>query len=439
MRNPQELFRLSATAANLEFINHRVSVAEFAEATLARIAERDPAVGAWAALDSALVRCRSMLIEERAPLGGVLIGVKDVIDTQDFPTCYGSPIYANHRPARNAPVIDLLEAAGAVIVGKTVTTEFATYQPAGTVNPRDFEHTPGGSSSGSAAAVADCHVPVALGTQTAGSVIRPASFCGIVGFKPTFARYSYDGIKRTSPSLDTLGILARGVEDIQLVSQVLDGPGGSWDAGREAAALPLRIGLCRTPWWDAASDSMKRTVLRAAALLAEAGAYVDDIELPKLFESVSDAHQKLMSFELSQSLAPEWRRHPNLLSPILTRTLEAGRALSTAELQAATRTVHLCRLNLCATFADCDVLLTPAALGAAPRGLNATGDPLFCRAWSAAGTPCLTLPAGMDHHLPLGVQLIADVDADAELLRASAWVETVLRSQVRDAELAPRT
>lgn len=432
---PYDYVRLGAREAQAAVAQGRVGVSEIATAGLARIALREPRLRAWAALDESVVLARAAAVSTHALLAGVLVGVKDLIDTRDFPTAYGSPIYAGHRPERDAAAVARLVAAGAVVAGKTVSTEFASFEPAVTRNPHDPEHTPGGSSSGSAAAVADGHVPVALGTQTAGSIIRPASYCGVVGYKPSYGAFPYDGVKVTAPSLDTLGLFARSVADVALVAGVLGNPSPVADRvasnvtplRRDAAASAVpRLALCRTPWWDAASPAMQRAVLDAAATFVAAGATVAELELPATFRGLPDAHRTLMQCELATALAPEFAAQPQLIGPQLAAALRAGAATSISELQSAVRTIRRARREFAALTEDGTVLLMPAAPGAAPRGLESTGDPLYSRAWSAIGAPCLALPAGREGVLPLGLQLVAAVDADATLLRAAAWAETVL-------------
>jgi Asp-tRNA(Asn)/Glu-tRNA(Gln) amidotransferase A subunit family amidase len=397
------------------------------ESALARIAAREPTVGAWTTLGPDDARAQALHVPPRAPLAGVLLGVKDVIDTARLPTECGSPIHAGRRPARDAAALAALVAAGAVVIGKTVTTEFATFHPAATRNPHHPAHTPGGSSSGSAAAVADGHVNVALGTQTAGSIIRPASYCGVVGYKPSYGTFDYDGILVTAPSLDTLGLFATTVADVHRCAAVLDRTGVVGTPASEDGPPP-RVGLCRTPWWSSAEPAMQRLVEHAARRVRAAGASVVEVELPAEFVGLPEAHRLLMEHELASALADARREHRALLSATLTASLDAGASLSIAAAQRARRAIRSARAALPGAFAGCDVLLMPPATGPAPHGVAATGDPIFCRAWSAVGAPCLTLPAGSAGRLPMGVQLVARVDDDRDLLAAARWIEAVLRS-----------
>jgi Asp-tRNA(Asn)/Glu-tRNA(Gln) amidotransferase A subunit family amidase len=385
------------------------SAEERVRACLERIEAREGELRAWAYLDAeaALAQARERDAESpRGPLHGIPVGVKDVIDTADMPTGYGSPIYAGQRPARDADCVAWLREQGAVILGKTVTTEFATYQPPVTVNPHDPERTPGGSSSGSAAAVAAGMVPLAYGTQTAGSVIRPASFCGVVGFKPSHGWASTAGIKRLSARLDTLGTFGRTVADTALL------------AGFEPAEGEARIAWCRTPWIEDAPE-----VVEAAARIGAA-----ELELPPEFAGLADAQATVMAADVARNLGPEYRDHRDLLSEAIRDYIEGGRAVGPGDVEAGLAFGDACRAQLPEVLAGLDALLVPAALGEAPlRSEGHTGDPLPCRAWTFLGVPAisvpgLTGPAGM----PIGVQLVG-LD-EAALLRAAASVEAALKA-----------
>jgi amidase len=374
---------------------------------LARIEAREGELRAWAWLDpdAALAQARARDAEApRGPLHGLPVGVKDVIDTADMPTAYGSPIYEGHRPERDADCVAWLREQGAVILGKTVTTEFATYQPPATVNPHDPDRTPGGSSSGSAAAVAAGMVPVAYGTQTAGSVIRPASFCGVVGFKPRHGWRSTAGVKRLSARLDTLGTFGRTVAD------------AARPAGFEPAAGEPRIAFCRTPWVEEAPEA-EEAARRAGAR---------ELELPPQFASLAAAQETLMAFDVARNLEPEWREHRAGLSQVMQDYIRDAREVPEEEAEAAAALRDQCRSRLPEVLAGLDALLVPAALGEAPlRSEGNTGDPLLCRAWTLLGVPAisvpgLTGPAGM----PVGVQLVGL--NEAAVLGAAKRVEAAL-------------
>ena len=403
-------------------------VEDVVRACLERIAEREAVVGAWACLEPDAVLAEARRLDARGvdgPLRGVPLGVKDIIDTIEYPTTYGSPIYAGHRPAWDAACVARARAAGALVLGKTVTTEFATYFPGKTANPHDPTATPGGSSSGSAAAVADGMVPLAYGTQTAGSVIRPAAYCGVVGFKPSFGRISRAGVKSLSESLDTIGIFARDVADAALFAGVL--------AGRDEAmaaqdALP-RIGVCRTSAAEQAEDAALATLEAAASTLSQRGAQVADHDLPAAFEGLFVAQSEIMAVEAGHALHYEFSNHADRLSAPLQQLLAAGRAVGPARHDAHVALAGQCRAQFHAVFADVDVLMTLSAPGEAPAGLAATGNPVCNRIWTLLGAPCIHLPCATGPRgLPLGVQLVGRPGDDARLLAAAEAVFRVLRA-----------
>jgi amidase len=345
--------------------------------------------------------------------------VKDLIDTADMPTAYGSPIYAGHRPRVDAACVALARAAGALVLGKTVTTEFAWFHPGATANPCNPSHTPGGSSSGSAAAVADCMVPFAFGTQTAGSIIRPASYCGIVGYKPTHGTLPRAGIKPLSDSLDTLGTLTRTVADAALLVSAM--------SGRDLMPKPLRdaprIGICRTPEWDAAQPETMAAMESSVAALARAGARLSEIVLPQGFAGITQAQTDIMNYESHAALACERLQHYAGLSDKLKQLLANAKHCDAARYDAALVSVASCRSRLDEVFAAVDVLLAPSAPGEAPAGLAATGDPVFCRMWTVLHAPAINLPcASGPHGLPVGLQIIGCRGDDARALAVADWV-----------------
>ena len=391
-------------------------------ACLERIDERDPAISAWTHLDpeQALAQARD---RDRAtasgPLYGVPVGIKDIIDTVDMPTTYGSPIYAAHQTAWDAACVALLRQAGAVIMGKTVSTEFAMYEPGKTANPHNPAHTPGGSSSGSAAAVAAEMLPLALGSQTAGSIVRPASFCGVVGYKPTHGDFSLAGIKLLSQTLDTLGGFARCVQDLALLRAVLMGS----PPQLTALAAPPRIGLYRTPQWPQATAATQEAVETAARRFADAGAQVQEVTLPAEFDGLVEAQTTVQIFEGVRCCAYELTQRRDQLSPSTQQLLEPGERLSYAEYKAALQLAETCRRALPAVFAAHDVLLVPSAPGEAPAGLGATGNPLFNRMWTLLHTPVISLPGlSGPQGLPVGVQAVGPLGADDHLLAVAAWM-----------------
>ncbi len=417
------LNRLSAADLAGRIASGDVTAEQAVRDCLARIEARDSAVGAWQLLnpEAAIAEARARDRETpRGPLHGVPIGVKDIIDTTGMLTEYGSVIYRGHRPAVDAACVARARSAGAVILGKTVTTEFATYQPAKTTNPRNTTHTPGGSSSGSAAAVADCMAPLALGSQTVGSVIRPASYCGVVGFKASYGRFGLTGVKELARGLDTLGFFARSVEDIALFTAAI-GTRPPPDVGKVEADLPCRIGLVRTPQWSLAQRESQEAVEAAAAALAAAGHRVADIDLPSNFEGLIDVHQTVFVYRAVRALADEWRNHRHQLGEKLHALLEEGEACSTKRYRDAETKAQQCRAALDAVFSDVDLLLTPSAQGEAPAGLESTGDPIFNRMWTLLHVPCVTLPGYRGPlGLPVGIQFIGARGCDDALLARTA-------------------
>lgn len=372
---------------------------------LARIDARDKDVHAWAFLDREAAG-------GSGPLAGVVLGVKDVIDVAGMPTTHGSPVFANSIAEHDAEAVRLLRQAGAVILGKTVTAEFATYHPGPTVNPRKPGHTPGGSSSGSAAAVADGQADIALGTQTAGSMIRPGSFCGTLAFKPTHGRYPTKGVLDTATSLDTLGVFGRTLALLQVADSVLSG-----ELGLPHPRTPLRLGLCRMPDWDKASAEMQEALTGFAAQMEKAGCSLVDVTLPEPFERLGAAQALIHRYEAAQEMGWIRRDHADGVSATFREMIDAGATTPEASYMAARALQDECRALLSTVFADFDVLLAPGAPGVAPEGLSATGDPMFQRIWTATGAPCLGFPgAWRSDGLPLGLQIIGMPGKDRQLL-----------------------
>jgi amidase len=389
-----------------------------------RIIAREPVVKAWVKFNPELALAQAHALESeprRGALHGVPIGIKDVIDTFDMPTEMGSPIYRGYRPTADAACVALLRRAGAVILGKTATCELAGMAPAATTNPHDPAHTPGGSSSGSAAAVADVMVPAALGTQTGGSVLRPSSFCGVFGYKPTYNTFNKAGLKPAAESIDTIGWIARSIEDIALLTAVLgmDEP----QPLRSISAAP-RIGLCRTELWDAAQPETKSAVENAAAALSKAGAVVRDVDLPGEFTGLPAlARGTINHFERAACMAFEWDNHRGALSPQMRRYIENGLKTSRVDYVAAWRRVEQCRTLLLKVFDGIDVLLTPCVPGEAPKGLASTGDPSMQAMWTALHTPTMTLPTHRGpNNLPVGIQLVAQRYGDDRLFACARWI-----------------
>jgi amidase len=406
-----------------------ISCEAVTRASLERIAGREAAVEAWQYLDAegALARARELDRQStaRGPLFGVPFGVKDIIDTGDMPTEYGSPIFRGHRPGRDAACVALMRRAGGVLIGKTVTTEFANVHPGKTHNPFDPTRTPGGSSSGSAAAVGDTMVALALGSQTTASTIRPASFCGVVGYRPTWGDLRLSGVMEAAGSLDTLGLMARSIEDIALLRDVLL---GTEPKPLQTEVPKPRIGFCRTALWDQAESSTQRLLEDAASRLIRAGAAVKDAVLPSSFTRIPDAHRAVSSFEFTRNFTAEITHRWNDISETLRNgRIKNGMSCTFERYREARDFLGACRHTLDQFFESYDVLLTPAAAGEAPVGLDSTGYTGFCTIWTSTHVPAITLPALRGPNgLPIGVQLIARRDRDRELFANATWIERAL-------------
>ena len=417
---------LGAVQAARRIASGELTAQALAQACLARVTAREVSLQAWAHLSSPAVMAQAHALDiQSAPRGllhGVPVAVKDIIDTAEMPSRYGSPIYAQHRPVADAACVAQTRIAGGLVMGKTHTTEFASTYPAPTVNPHQASHTPGGSSSGSAAAVADFQVPLAFATQTAGSTIRPAAFCGVVGYKPSFNRINRAGMKFSSESLDTIGLLARHVEDVSLWAHVLIG-----QAQAAMTAAPPRLGLHRTALWGQASDSAQQSLLEAAKSLQAAGALVSDVTLDSDFTTLYEAQGVVMRYETARATAWEMAHRRSQLSGEFLLRLEQGWATPHGQYLDALALAHRCRDRLVSCWKSCDVLLSLSALGEAPQGLQSTGDSVFNRNWTLLGLPCVHLPtAAGPQGLPLGVQLIGPLGGDVALLSAAIWAEAVL-------------
>jgi len=419
MANPK-LHELGAAQAAALLARRELKAEDLVRACLERVTARNDDIHAFVHFDavSALAQARAL---DAGPVRGLLhglpLGVKDLFDTVDLPTAYGSPVYAHHRPAADAASVALCREAGAVVLGKTVTTEFAYFTPGPTLNPHNALHTPGGSSSGSAAAVADHMVPLALGTQTAGSIIRPAAYCGVVGYKPSLGRVASAGVKSLSPTLDVAGGFGRTVQDAALLGAVLTGDRRLIESEAHGT---LRIGLFQSPSWPQAELDTRRAWEIATAALARNSDPCQDVSLPQDFAELIQLQKDVMTFEMARALSFERVRHRNALSPQLLALLDAGMAIDGATHEANLQRTADWRLRIDALFERHDVLLTPSTTGVAPEGLGATGDPLFCRSWSLLGLPAVHLPfATGAKGLPVGLQLVGRMGEDHKLLAAA--------------------
>jgi Asp-tRNA(Asn)/Glu-tRNA(Gln) amidotransferase A subunit family amidase len=418
------LNELSATEIVAKIAARETTCEAVVRDCIARIAARDDVVKAWVNFDPELAIAQARGLDKetpRGPLHGVPIGLKDTIDTFDMPTELGSPIYRGNRPRSDAACVALLRRAGAVILGKTATCEFAGSAPPETTNPHNAAYTPGGSSSGSAAAVADRMAPAALGTQTGGSVLRPSSFCGIFGFKPTYNTFNKAGVWPAADSIDTLGWLSRSIDDIVLLTAVLRAEQPK--PPRKLASAP-RVGVWRTDLWDTAQDESKAAVEQAAKNLGQAGASVRDFGMPEAFTGVHAIARSTIGFyERAACMAFAWDHQREALSPQMRRYIENGEKISRDDYVAGMRRLDECRALLPAVFKEFDVLLVPCVPGEAPKGLGATGDPSMQAIWTALHTPAITLPAHRGPNgLPIGIQLVADRYDDDRLLACARWI-----------------
>ena len=413
MQDPADL---TATQAAREIAAGRLSPAALLEGCLARLAGREPAVQAMAFVDPAALRAGQ---PGAGPLHGLPLGVKDVLDTADMPTEYNSPIWAGHRPHADAACVAWARAAGAVVFGKTVTTEFATRTPGPTTNPHDAARTPGGSSSGSAAGVAAGFFPLAYGTQTAGSIIRPAAYCGVVGYKPSFGTINRHGMKLMSESLDTVGVMARSVADCALLTEAVSGVAlGNPD---ERSAAP-RVGVCWGGMQERAGPETIALIERVAGQLARAGAVVRDWVLPPAFDGLEAAHAVVMNQESARALGWELTQRRTGVSAVLQERMDWGLAQGAAALVEARATMRRLQDALPDAMYGIDVILTPSAPGEAPVG-TWTGDPSHNLLWTALHVPCVTVPAGVGPSgMPLGVQVVGRPGADRAVLAWAAWV-----------------
>ncbi len=436
---------LAATEAARRIREGLLTSEELVSACLERIRALEPTVQAWTFLDEqyALEQARAADERKRAgepigPLHGVPVGLKDIIDTADMPTENGTVLHKGRTPRDDAAVVKALRAAGAVILGKTVTTECAYFAPGKTRNPHNPEHTPGGSSSGSAAAVAAGMVPLALGSQTNGSTIRPAAFCGAYGFKPTHGLIPRSGVLELSRTLDHVGLFARTIDDIALLAEELAGYHERDPDTRPRARIPFQmisseappiepmLAFVKTPHWEKV-DVETRAAL--AELIGALGERVEDVEL---FPSATEAwnwHKTIMEAEMAANFEPEWQQGRNRLSDQLRSLLERGREIRAVDYQRALRRIRPMVESFDELFMErYDAVLTPAAPGTAPKGLAATGDPSFCTLWTLCGMPAISLPLmqGSDG-LPLGVQLVGRRGFDARLLRTARWLVEATR------------
>lgn len=438
-----DLFPLGLTEALRAFREGRATVQDYVASCAARIARLDPAVQAWEWFDGQRALADA---EERAggiladlPLYGIPVGVKDIINTRGIPTRMGSRVFHGNVPSHSAWVVRRLEALGGLVMGKTVTTEFAFRTPGKTRNPWNPAHTPGGSSSGSAAAVASGFVPVAIGTQTLGSVIRPAAFCGVVGYKPSFGAISRAGIHPFAPTLDTVGVFARSVADAAWFGACLMGQDARDEATLvrgpvhllrvplETLSAPPRLAVVRTPKWSLATEAQRAHFDETLTRLASAGAALKEIHLPHLFDDAWDNVMAITCVDAAKSFASVESRHRISLSPPLVEIIDRGRRITADQYARAKEKRENYRRWFDTMMERHDAIVTLPATGEAPQGLASTGDPVFCSLWTQTGQPAVTLPTGLGPRgLPLGTQVVGRYRDDERALQVAAWVEATI-------------
>jgi Asp-tRNA(Asn)/Glu-tRNA(Gln) amidotransferase A subunit family amidase len=422
------LHKLSAVEAASAIRAGSLTSEQLTAACLDRIAARDLAVQAWAHLipEVALSQARAADAAKArggklGALHGVPVGIKDIVDTLEWPTEQGTAVFKGRKPAQEAEIVTRLKAAGAVILGKTVTTELAFYGPGKTRNPHNSAHTPGGSSSGSAAAVADFQVPLAVGTQTAGSIIRPASYCGVFGFKPTFGAISTKGVLSQSPPLDTTGGYARSAGDMALLIEAMGGAAVDHEnppMGEGSRGAP-RFAFVKSPAWETGDKAMQAAMLD---LVVKLGGAVEEIDLPMAFDATGGLQRAVQFHDIAASYGPILDQNPGKLSSKLVEVIGEGRTVAASEYAVACARRDGLYAALSDVFTRFDAILTPAASGPAPEGLLSTGSPAFNFLWTYLGCPAVSVPVLDVDGMPLGVQLVGPRDADAGLLAAAQWL-----------------
>jgi Asp-tRNA(Asn)/Glu-tRNA(Gln) amidotransferase A subunit family amidase len=425
-----ELYKLTAAEALALMRKGEISSEALTRSCLSRIEAREPNVGAWEYLDPGLAlkqaRARDAFASRALAgdrLHGIPVGIKDICDTADMPTCYGSRTWLQHRPAVDAVCVANIRRSGGVILGKTVTTEFAGRYAGKTANPHDMRRTPGGSSSGSAAAVADCMVPLAIGTQTGGSIIRPAAYCGVFGYKPTFGHISFEGIHHGAETFDTVGCMARSLEDIKLCRSSLMGFLAAELHSPPAIDRSLRIGYCRTSKWMEADATVRDLIDAAASRLASAGANITEVVLPDEFETLYELTPNLFAVEYSRAVAPERMKEPENLSSAIMAMIESAEKISPESYIEGLERVDTLRSAIGRVLEPYDAILTPSTGSEAPLGHESTGPMTFTLVWQVLSLPCLTLPAFKGpENMPVGVQLVGRRHKDRDLLEHADWV-----------------
>lgn len=423
-KGPGGLNLLTASEASALLDGGKATSAGLVSDCLARIDAREPAVHAWCHIDreAALAQARARDAEpRRGPLHGIPVGIKDIFDTYDMPTAYGSGIYRGHTPHADTAAVGLLRMAGAVILGKCVTTEFASPVPKETRNPHDPSRSPGVSSSGSAASVADYHVPLSLGSQTGGSTILPASFCGVVGYKASLTGIDRGGIRHLRPTLDTMGLFARTLDDIALLRAALAGFAPSTSTTR--IDDPPRIGVCRSIAWEQAEPASKRAVETAAAALAQAGAAIVDADMPPVFTGIEDSFRVISTAEGTRALGAEMAQHLASMNSYIQSAHAQAKRNDQAPVDKAHQHALACRRALAGIFGRCDVLITPAAAGEAVADLTSVSNSAFNRIWTLMHGPALSLPAYTGPAgMPVGLQVVGPTGSDDRTIALARWI-----------------
>lgn len=425
---PARLNLLSASDAAAKIGAGEITSEALVADCLARIKARDPDIGAWAHVDPDLALEQARVLDRtprRGPLHGIPVGIKDLLDTSDMPTAHGSVIYKDDRPSADSACVASLRRAGAVILGKTTTTEFASPWAVGVKNPHDLTRTPGVSSSGSAAAVADYMVPLALGTQTGGSIIRPATYCGIYGFKASLDGFNRAGIRHVKPSLDTLGLFARTLPDIALMRRAMTGEASGpaeWHEGNRP-----RLGLCRTNQWSLATPEMQRAIEMARERLRDAGADVVEFALPPIFERALDSFKVISLWEGAHAMEREIREHLDALNPWLRDNAGKLSTITRAIYEAAQLNAAECRAQLATIFMGINALITPVATGEASQKLFGLEEQPYCQLWTLMHGPCLTIPAFTGpNRMPMGFQIVGPIRSDERLIGIAGWITEAL-------------
>lgn len=439
--------QLTATQALASIQQKKLTAVGLLQACLNQIAERQAEVEAWEYLnlnDAFQVAKRLDVAQSRGkrlkPLQGIPIGIKDTFATVDMPTQWGTPIHANQQFGYDAAVVERLRLAGAIILGKTVTTEYAIAQPGKTRNPRHLKHTPGASSSGSAAAVADNMVPVAIGTQMVGSILRPAAYCGIIGFKPSFGVISRYGIMPSSRELDQVGIFARSIADVEQVFSVVAGVDHRDPDCHTilipASHLPVRsqhppkFALILTPYWWQIEGSAKQALFNSISIFRKAGATIAEITLPADFNAYFEHIGVLSAVGMATHHGTDYDRHAARMSDKLRQIIKQGRSISPIAYSKACQAAIHYNATLSPLWSDYDAILTPVTTGTAPLGLENTGSPIFCALWTLCGLPTISIPAGTaENGLPLGIQLVGQRSGDWNLLAIADWAVQCLSQQ----------